>query len=210
MDKSTVETIINKLDGYHKEAVCELDFKSTYELLVAVILSAQCTDKRVNIVTKDLFEVANTPLKMLELGEERLEKIIFPCGFYRNKAKNILGASEKIIEEHNGEVPSTLEELIKLPGVGRKTANVVYAVGFGGDAIAVDTHVFRVSKRIGFSNGETPLAVEEDLMRIIPKDRWSKAHHLLIHQGRYVCASRMPKCDICPIAEECKSRNNNK
>ncbi len=208
MDNSVVEIIINKLDGYHKEAVCELDFGSVYELLVAVILSAQCTDKRVNIVTKDLFAVANTPVEMLKLGSERLEKIILPCGFYRNKAKNILGASEKILSDYGGEVPSTLEELIKLPGVGRKTANVVYAVGFGGDAIAVDTHVFRVSRRIGFSKGVTPLEVEEDLMRIIPKDKWSKTHHLLIHQGRYVCSSRMPKCDVCPIADECSSRNS--
>ena len=207
MDNSVVEIIINKLDGYHKEAVFELDFGSVYELLVAVILSAQCTDKRVNIVTKDLFAVANTPVEMLKLGSERLEKIILPCGFYRNKAKNILGASEKILSDYGGEVPGTLEELIKLPGVGRKTANVVYAVGFGGDAIAVDTHVFRVSRRIGFSNGATPLDVEEDLMRIIPKDKWSKTHHLLIHQGRYVCSSRMPKCDVCPIADECSSRN---
>ena len=122
-------------------------------------------------------------------------------------AKNILGASEKILSDYGGEVPGTLEELIKLPGVGRKTANVVYAVGFGGDAIAVDTHIFRVSRRIGFSNGATPLDVEEDLMRIIPKDKWSKTHHLLIHQGRYVCSSRMPKCDVCPIADECSSRN---
>ena len=200
-----VDTIIEKLEAFHKNPVCELQFNSTFELLVAVILSAQCTDKRVNVVTQELFKVANTPEAMANMDIAELEKIIFPVGFYHNKASHIMSASRDILTRFGGEVPDNIDDLMSLSGVGRKTANVVYAVGFGGQAIAVDTHVFRVSHRLGLSNGKTPLDVERDLMKIIPRDKWSSTHHLLIHQGRYICKSRVPLCDMCPVKEECVS-----
>ena len=207
---SNVDKVIDELLSYHSNPKCELNFNSTFELLVAVILSAQCTDKRVNVVTKELFAVANTPEQFAIMELEDLEKIIFPCGFYHNKAKHIISASQDILTRFDGKVPDNLDDLMTLSGVGRKTANVVYAVGFNGQAIAVDTHVFRVAHRIGWSKGKTPLDVEHDLMHIIPKDKWSLTHHLLIHQGRYVCKSRCPACDICPINAECDSYNSSK
>ena len=163
------EEILKELERLYPDARPALHFRSPYELLVAVVLSAQCTDERVNRVTAELFREYNTPETMLTLPQEELEKKIFSCGFYHNKAKHILSASRDILERFGGEVPATLEELQTLAGVGRKTANVVYSVAFGGDAIAVDTHVFRVSNRLGLASGKTPEAVEEGLMRTIPK-----------------------------------------
>ena len=170
---------------------------------VAVVLSAQCTDERVNIVTKTLFDVAPTPEKMCLLTQERLEKYIYSCGFYRMKAAHILSASKDIIEKFGGQVPDTLESLITLAGVGRKTANVVYSVAFGGAAIAVDTHVFRVSNRLGLAKGKTPLEVEEGLYKVVPKKNWSKAHHWMIYHGRRVCHSQKPACETCTLSHLC-------
>lgn len=199
----TNEKIMKELEKLYPDAQPALHFRSPYELLVAVVLSAQCTDERVNKVTKVLFERYHTPEQMLTLSQEELEKYIFSCGFYRNKAKHILSASRDILEKFGGQVPSTLEELQTLAGVGRKTANVVYAVAFGGDAIAVDTHVFRVSNRLGLSVGNTPQKVEEGLQKVIPKEQWSIAHHYLIWHGRKVCHSQKPDCANCTLKEFC-------
>lgn len=183
---------------------CELNFNSNFELLVAVILSAQCTDKRVNECTASLFKIANTPLDFVNLGTKELEKQIYSCGFYHNKAKNIINMSKQLLNDYNGEVPSSLEELQKLSGVGRKTANVVYATAFNGDAIAVDTHVFRVSNRLGLANAKNVELTEKQLMKVVPKDKWSDFHYLLVLFGRYHCLARKPKCEICNLKDCCK------
>ena len=187
----------------YPDAKPALHFNSAYELLVAVILSAQCTDERVNKVTAVLFQNYNTPQKMLTLTQRELEKYIFSCGFYRMKAEHILSASRDILDKFNGEVPDTVGTLMSLAGVGKKTANVVYSVAFGGDAIAVDTHVFRVSNRLGLAKGKTPLEVEAGLQKSIPKSDWSKAHHWLIWHGRKVCRSQKPDCENCALFELC-------
>ncbi len=199
-----IQKILQEFENLYPDAKPALEFRSPYELLVAVILSAQCTDERVNKVTKVLFENYNTPQKMLTLSQEELEKYIFSCGFYHNKAAHILSASADIIAKFGGNVPETLQQLKTLAGVGQKTANVVYAVAFGGDAIAVDTHVFRVSNRLGIAEGKTPAKVEEGLCAVIPKDTWSKAHHYLIWHGRKVCHSQKPDCPNCTLKEYCK------
>lgn len=189
-------------------AETELNFSNPFELLVAVILSAQCTDKRVNLVTPDLFKAYPTVYDMALASQDDVERLIHSCGFYHNKAKNIISASQKIVSDFGGEVPSTQEVLQTLPGVGRKTANVVYAVAFGGDAIAVDTHVYRVSRRIGLSKGNTPEKVEKDLQKVFEKSDWAKAHHLLIFHGRRCCHSRKPNCIECNLKEICRSYKN--
>lgn len=208
MHMNTSEEILKELEKLYPDAKPALHFRSPYELLVAVVLSAQCTDERVNKVTKVLFEHYDTPEKMLALSQEELEKYIFSCGFYRNKAKHILSASRDILEKFGGQVPETLEKLQTLAGVGRKTANVVYAVAFGGDAIAVDTHVFRVSNRLGLASGNTPQKVEEGLQKAIPKEQWSIAHHYLIWHGRRVCHSQKPDCAGCTLKEFCADYKN--
>lgn len=200
------QAILDELKRLYPDAKPALHFRDAYELLVAVILSAQCTDERVNKVTAELFRKYNTPQSMLTLSQEELEKYIFSCGFYRNKAAHILSASADIVEKFGGRVPETLEELRTLAGVGRKTANVVYSVAFGGDAIAVDTHVFRVSNRLGLAEGKTPEAVEQALMKAIPQKDWSSAHHWLIFHGRRVCRSQKPSCRTCTLAGLCKYR----
>ena len=192
------------LEKMHPAAECELNYADPYQLLVAVILSAQCTDKRVNTVTKGLFERYPTPQAILSLSQEELEKEIKSCGFYHNKAKNILAATDILVREFGGVVPSDRDKLERLPGVGRKTANVVYAVAFGGNAIAVDTHVFRLSHRLDLSEADTPFGVEKDLMARFEEKDWSHLHHLLIHHGRYVCKAQSPKCAECLLAPECR------
>ena len=193
------------LEETYSGAIPELEFNSAFELLVAVILSAQCTDKRVNQVTAILFPQANTPEKILKLGQAELEKIIKPCGFFKTKAKNILGAAKMILENYGGEVPESFDELIKLPGVGRKTANVVTSVAFKNPAIAVDTHVFRLANRMKLAEGKTPLEVELGLQKIIPREKWSAAHHWLIWHGRKICKARNPNCSECPLKKICPS-----
>ncbi len=202
--KQDIQKLLNEFETLYPDAKPALIYRTPYELLVAVILSAQCTDERVNKVTQVLFEEHNTPQTMLCLTREQLEKYIFSCGFYRNKSAHILSASADILTKYGGEVPSTLEELKTLAGVGQKTANVVYAVAFGGDAIAVDTHVFRVSNRLGIAEGKTPAKVEEGLRAVIPQNMWSKAHHFLIWHGRKVCHSQKPDCLNCTLKEYCK------
>ncbi len=203
MKKCDQQQVLQELSILYADAKPALHYSTPYELLVAVILSAQCTDERVNIVTAKLFERYNTPESMVTLSQKELENYIFSCGFYRMKAEHILSASRDILEKFNGEVPGTIEELMTLAGVGKKTANVVYSVAFGGDAIAVDTHVFRVSNRLGLAKGTTPLAVEEGLCKVIPKEDWSKAHHWLIYHGRRVCHSQKPNCEGCTLRKWC-------
>ena len=186
------------------EPMCELNFKDRYQLLVSVILSAQCTDKRVNIVTKDLFKKYPTAETMAKANLEELEQEIKPCGFYHNKAKNILSACQKIVSDFDGEVPEDYDKLLSLPGVGRKTANVITSAGFGGDAIAVDTHVFRVSRRLGLASGNTPERVEQELMEALDKNVWSESHFLMVLFGRYVCKAQRPLCEECGLKEYCK------
>ncbi|MEG1535737.1 MAG: endonuclease III [Clostridia bacterium] len=199
-----IKQIICKLEEKYPTAKCELEFSSTYELLIAVILSAQCTDKRVNKVTKELFARCNTPESFANMEQAELEKYIFSCGFYHNKAKNIIACSKSIVSRFGGQVPSELEQLVTLDGVGRKTANVVVSVGFGEQAIAVDTHVLRLSNRLGLVTTDNPQVAEMKLREIVPQENWSKMHHLLIFHGRYTCHSRNPQCQECPIAEYCK------
>ncbi len=192
-----------ELENLYPDAKAALHFTTAYELLVAVVLSAQCTDERVNKVTAVLFERYSTPQAMLTLSQTELEKYIFSCGFYRMKAEHILSASKDILEKFGGEVPGTVEELMQLAGVGKKTANVIYSVWFGGDAIAVDTHVFRVSNRLGLAKGDTPESVEMGLNKAIPKSDWSRAHHWLIWHGRKVCHSQKPNCEGCTLRSLC-------
>lgn len=189
----------------YKDAKPALIFNNPFELLIAVILSAQCTDKRVNITTARLFAKANTPEAILNLGVEALEEEIRDCGLFRNKAKNIIATCHKLCSEYHGEVPSEFDELLKLPGVGRKTANVVSSIAFNRPAIAVDTHVFRVSNRLQLAIGNTPDEVELGLQKVIPKENWSDAHHWLIWHGRNLCRARNPLCEKCPLKELCPS-----
>ena len=207
IDKQTVLSLLEKLCPDAKPA---LHYTTSYELLVAVILSAQCTDERVNKVTAVLFEKYNTPQAMVTLSQTELEKYIFSCGFYRMKAEHILSASRDILEKFDGEVPNTIEKLMSLAGVGKKTANVVYSVAFGGDAIAVDTHVFRVSNRLGLAKGKTPEEVEKGLQKAIAKSLWSKAHHYLIYHGRRVCHSQRPNCEACALKDICNHYEKSK
>lgn len=205
MDTKELRETIAELTAMHPEANCELRYGTPYELLVSVILSAQCTDKRVNEVTPALFAWCRTPEEMAAKTEEELIPYIHSCGFYNNKARNIIRCSRSLVERFGGVVPATVEELVTLEGVGRKTANVVYAVAFGGEAIPVDTHVFRLAHRLGLSNGNTPDKVERDLNAAVPEAQWSDFHHLLIHHGRYVCKARRPECERCTLSH-CPSR----
>ena len=184
---------------------CELDYTNAYTLLVAVLLSAQTTDKGVNKATAELFKIADTPQKMLELGLENLKGYIKTIGLYNNKAKNVIALSQELINKYQGEVPSDRQALENLPGVGRKTANVVLNVWFNQPTIAVDTHVMRISHRLGFSDGKTPLAVEEDLNTVLPDNYKKNANHWLVLFGRYICKAQKPDCANCPISSFCKS-----
>lgn len=195
--------MLDSLRKMHPQAECELNFETPYQLLVAVILSAQCTDKRVNMITKDLFKKYGTPQSIFSLSQEQLETEIKSCGFYHNKAKNILAATDMLLKEYGGAVPQDRALLEKLPGVGRKTANVVYAVAFGGNAIAVDTHVFRLSHRLALSDAKDPHGVEKDLNARFSEKDWSDLHHLLIHHGRYICKAQRPLCDKCLLTDLC-------
>ncbi len=191
------------LRSLYPDAGPELNFRSHYELLVAVILSAQCTDVRVNIITQELFPLADTPEKMRALGEERIAEVIHSCGMYRQKAKALYNGAAMLLEDFGGVIPDTREELMRLPGVGRKTANVVLSNAFGVPAIAVDTHVGRVSFRLGLTEHKNPLKVERDLQRLVAKSSWSLMHHLLILHGRRVCTARSPKCSTCLLNSYC-------
>lgn len=187
----------------------ELEYTNTFTLLIAVLLSAQSTDKGVNKATKNLFEIADTPIAMLSLGYDGLVQHIKTIGLYKTKAQNILKTCEILIKNFKGEVPASREALESLPGVGRKTANVVLNIAFHQNTIAVDTHIFRVSRRIGLSMGTTPLQVELDLLQIIPENYMYNAHHWLILHGRYICKAQTPLCSQCPVRHLCNTNNQN-
>lgn len=197
------EIILDKLSRMHPTAECELNFKTPFELLVAVILSAQCTDKRVNEVTDKLFKTYSTPDDFAAMSNAELEPLIHSCGFFRNKANNIIGAAAAVKERFGGEVPDTMEELLTIPGVGRKTASVVLTVAFRKPAMPVDTHVFRVSHRLGMSLGKTPEDVENDLKKAYRPEEWNRLHHTMIFHGRYICKAVRPLCDQCLLKSEC-------
>lgn len=205
--ENNIDKILNYFDNKFPNAKCELEYSSPYQLLVAVILSAQCTDKRVNQVAETLFKLAPTPEKMLELGEENLKKIIHSCGFYNNKSKSIMSATKSIIEKYSGQVPNNMEQLSSLSGVGRKTANVVLAEAFNIPSIAVDTHVIRVSKRLGLTNeNSTPEKCEQDLLKIVPKSKQAKFHIQAVWFGRYFCKAIKPECETCELKSICKRK----
>ncbi len=204
MTKKNIKEVIAILERLYPDAKAELDFKSPFQLLIAVILSAQCTDVRVNQVTKVLFERAGDAYALSTLPLDEIEAIIKPCGLYKTKAKHIKLTATQLVETYAGSVPGTHEQLIKLPGVGRKTANVVVSNAFDTPAIAVDTHVFRVSNRIGLADAKTVEETEEQLMKGIEKELWTKSHHMIIFHGRRVCKARSPMCGICEISPYCK------
>jgi len=204
--KAVKQEMLSILEERYQGTATALDYSSAFELLIAVVLSAQCTDVRVNIITKRLFPEYNTPTKIKEMGLEKLEAYIRDCGLYHSKARNIMATCDILCREYDEKVPENFEELITLPGVGRKTANVVLSQLFNIPAIAVDTHVFRVSNRLGLAKGDTPLAVEEGLMKAIPRNKWSDAHHWLIWHGRRICKARKPECNTCPLAALCPSK----
>ena len=196
--------IVELLEELYPGAECALNYRTPFELLVATILSAQCTDVRVNIITKELFKDYNTPEDFAQLTYEQLEPIIKSCGVYKNKSRSIINTSRILIEKHLSQVPDTMDQLLALPGVGRKTANVVLSNAFHKNAIAVDTHVFRVSNRLGLADAKNVLDTEKQLMQNIPEEKWSSTHHNLIFHGRQVCSARNPKCEICRLSRYCR------
>ena len=205
MDKEKAIEIIEILKKAYPDAKCSLDFSTPFEMLVAVILSAQCTDERVNKTTPAIFAKYSTPEDFDEMPLEVLEELIHPCGFYKNKSKNIKLTAKKIVEEYNSQVPDIMEDLLTLPGVGRKTANVVMLEAFNKpQGIAVDTHAKRLSNRIGFSSEETPEKIEQDLLKLFPYEYLKDVNHILIYHGRAICTARSPKCEQCPINKLCK------
>lgn len=203
LNKEETEYVINELEKTYPDAKAELDFTNPFELLIATVLSAQCTDVRVNKVTAELFKIVKKPEDIVAMPEKVLQEHIRTCGLFKSKAKNIKETCVRLVEEHGSEVPEDRDELVKLPGVGRKTANVVVSNAFGQPAIAVDTHVFRVSNRLGLAHSESVLETEKQLMKRLPKDRWSKTHHTLIFHGRRQCKARKPECESCPVKAVC-------
>lgn len=205
MNKAKVRHILDEIGKMFPDAHCELTHSNPFELTIAVLLSAQCTDETVNKVTKSLFRKYTTPEDYLAVPLEELEQDIRSIGLYRNKAKNIQKLCQLIIEKHNGQIPQEHSQLVELPGVGRKTANVVISNAFGVPAIAVDTHVERVSKRLGLAKADdSVLEVEKSLMKKVPMEEWTQTHHRLIFFGRYHCKAQNPQCDICPLLDVCR------
>ncbi len=203
-----ISAILAALDEAYPHVECALTHRSPWELLVATILSAQCTDVRVNMVTPELFRRFPTPQKTAKATLPQLEALIRTTGFFRNKAKSIQGAARKIVADFNGQVPQTLAELITIPGAARKTANVVLGVAFNkAEGVVVDTHVLRITRRLALAKGDTPQKVEQELMRILPKNRWIDFSHQIIHHGRAVCIARKPKCDHCNLEQLCTSKD---
>ncbi|MFN7206884.1 MAG: endonuclease III [Burkholderiales bacterium] len=196
--------LFRRFQAANPHPATELNYTSPFELLIAVMLSAQATDISVNKATQQLFPVANTPEKILALGEVRLIDYIKTIGLYRSKAKHIIGTCERLLDLHQGQVPRQREALQQLPGVGRKTANVVLNCSFGEPTIAVDTHIFRVARRLGLSNGKTPDAVEQDLLKAVPAEYRQDCHHWIILHGRYTCKARTPECWRCPVRDLCR------
>lgn len=208
MDKITAIKIIKKLINMYPDAKCSLDFSTPFELLVAVCLSAQCTDERVNQTTPFIFAKYNTPNDFANANLKELEKLVHPCGLYKNKSKNLIAAGQNIVIKYNGEVPQTMDELIQIPGVGRKSANVIMLEAFNNpQGIAVDTHCKRIANRLGFSKETDPYKIEKDLCTCIPKKYWKKVNHILIWHGRTICTSQKPKCENCKLNKYCNYHN---
>ena len=206
LDPKRIAELLQRLDAAYPNAECALHHRNAWELLVATILSAQCTDARVNMVTPELFRKFPTPQAFAEASLPAIEEEIRSTGFYHNKAKSISGAAKKLIADFGGKVPETMAQLLTLPGVARKTGNVVLGVAFGkAEGVVVDTHVLRLSHRLGLTRAEDPKRVEEDLMRILPKDHWIAFSHELIHHGRQICIARKPRCVDCPLETLCNA-----
>ena len=209
--KKEAETILNILRKTYPEATCSLDFKSPFQIVIAVMLSAQCTDERVNKTTPLLFKDYGTPEKMAKMDLKILEEIIHPCGFYKNKAKNALAWSQKLVNEYNSIVPNNMKDLMNLPGVGRKSANVIMLEAFGdAQGIAVDTHCRRISNKLGFSDKKEPEKIEQDLLKQFKKDDWVDVNHLFVWHGRYTCTARSPKCNKCALKDYCDEYKSQK
>lgn len=205
MKKSDAIILFNKLKDYYPDATCSLDFSEPFQLVVAVMLSAQCTDERVNKTTPKLFERCKSIEDFANISIDELENIIHPCGFYKNKAKNIKLCAKQVLENFNGIVPHTMKELTSLAGVGRKSANVIMLEVFGiAEGVAVDTHAKRISNLTGLSKEKEPEKIERDLLKTFPKECWKDLNHLFVWHGRNVCVARNPKCNICPISNLCK------
>lgn len=202
--KKDAKKIVEKMKERYPDATCSLDFTTPFEMLVSVMLSAQCTDERVNKTTPSIFSKYSTPEDFVNIDIKKLEELIHPCGFYKNKAKNIKACAEKIVKEFNGQVPKTMEELITLPGVGRKNANVVMLEAFGdAQGIAVDTHCKRISNKIGLSHESEPEKIEQDLLKIFNKEDYKDVNHLFVWHGRNTCIARKPKCNECVVKDMC-------
>ena len=209
MNKFNIENFIKVLKNTYPDATCSLDFKTPFQLVVAVMLSAQCTDERVNQTTPELFKRCKTIQDFIDIDLKELEKIIYPCGFYKNKAKNIKLCANQILKNFNGVVPNTMDELLTLAGIGRKSANVILLEVFGiANGIAVDTHAKRISNRIGFSSESNPEKIEQDLLKIIPKEYLKDVNHLFVWHGRKTCNSRKPLCENCSVKEYCNYYNS--
>ena len=208
MDQKKAVKIIKKLKEMYPDATCSLDFTTPFQMLVAVCLSAQCTDERVNKTTPAIFAKYPTVYDFNNMDIKVLEELIHPCGFYKNKAKNLKAASKIIVEKFNGEVPDNMEDLTSIPGVGRKSANVIMLEAFHNpQGIAVDTHAKRISNRLGFSDESDPLKIEQDLLKVIPKEYYYDVNHLLVWHGRKTCTARNPKCKECALKDLCKEYN---
>ena len=214
MKKTDIQKFIQILKATYPDATCSLDFKTPFQMVVAVMLSAQCTDERVNLTTPALFAKYKTIEDFANCDLEDLEELIHPCGFYKNKAKNMKACSETLVKEFNGKVPNTMEELQKLPGIGRKSANVIMLEAFHNpQGIAVDTHAKRISNKMGFSIKKEPEKIEQDLIKVIPKEYFYDVNHLFVWHGRETCMARNPKCEKCPVKEFCNdfiNKNKNK
>jgi len=205
-DAKFAAEVYDRLAAHYPDAHCALDFNSPFQLTVATILSAQCTDKRVNMVTPALFKRYKTPVAMAAANPEELEEMIKSTGFFRNKTKSLIGMSAAVAERHGGKVPNTMDDLVKLPGVGRKTANVVLGNAFDkNEGVVVDTHVGRVSERLALTNETDPVKIEQDLVKLFPRQRWTMLSHLLIWHGRRVCDARKPRCEACIVSGLCPS-----
>lgn len=206
MNKNVAIEIIMKLKKYYPDATCSLDFKTPFEMAIAVMLSAQCTDERVNKTTPSLFEKYSTPQAICDMDIKELERIIHPCGFYKNKAKSIKAMAKILVEKYEGKMPQTMEELMSLPGVGRKSANVIMLEAFNNpQGIAIDTHAKRIANRVGLSKESTPEKIEKEILKLIPKEYYKDVNHLLVWHGRKICDARKPKCNQCPINIYCQS-----
>lgn len=206
VQRARLDEVMERLSAAYPEAQCALDHASPYELLIATILSAQCTDERVNMVTPALFAAYPTPAALADAPIHALEEMIHSTGFFRNKARNIKGATQRIVEAYGGRVPDTMEDLLTLPGVARKTANVVLGSGYGkAEGVVVDTHVQRLSNRLGFTKQADPVKIEADLVEIVPREKWIAFSHTLILHGRQVCDARSPRCDECIVRDLCPS-----